>query len=69
MIGEAVLGLNGPFLFQRFGMNVPGAAAVGALVGAVAGYQIAEALLRVRSRKRVGSAAQEPQGAVPLRHA
>jgi len=41
-IGECLLGLNGPFFFQRFGLNMPAAAAAGAAAGAVLGYLIAD---------------------------
>lgn len=45
-IGMAVFGLNGPWLFQRFGLNVPEAAAVGVLAGVAVGAGVAHLLVR-----------------------
>jgi hypothetical protein len=50
-LGECLFGLNGAFFFQRFGLNVPEAAAAGCLIGAAAGYGITEAILRTRNKK------------------
>src|SRR5690348_13771695 len=50
-IGECVLGLGGPLLFGRFGMNIPEGAAIGAAVGAFMGYGVMGMLLRYRNRK------------------
>ena len=50
-MGECVLGLSGPFLFDRFGLNIPEGAAIGAAVGAFIGYGVADILLRYRNRK------------------
>lgn len=41
VIGEIAVGVNGPFLFERFGLNVPVAIASGVLVGAAIGFCIA----------------------------
>lgn len=50
-IGECLFGLSGPFLFDRFGLNIPEGAAIGAAVGAFIGYGVTDALLRYRNRK------------------
>lgn len=50
LIGECVFALNGPFLFNRFGLNVPEAAAVGCLVGLAVGYWSVDLFLRIRNR-------------------
>lgn len=50
-IGECVLGLGGPFLFDRFGLNIPEGAAIGAAVGAFIGFGVTNMLLRYRNRK------------------
>ena len=55
-IGECLLGLYGPFLFQRFGLNVPAAAAAGAVTGAILGYVVADKLLRYQARRHPVSA-------------
>jgi hypothetical protein len=46
-IGECVFGLNGPFLFNRFGQNDAAAAIFGVLTGAAVGYCLARAGLHV----------------------
>jgi len=51
IIGEIVVGVNGPFLFERLGLNVPEAIVSGVLVGAAAGVSIAAAILALRHRK------------------
>lgn len=51
VFGECVFALNGPFLLNRFGFNVPEAAAVGCVVGAAVGYGFAEFFLRIRNSK------------------
>lgn len=58
-LGECLFGLNGPFLFQQFGINIAEAAGVGALIGAVVGYGIADAILRVRNKKHAVSSVPE----------
>lgn len=49
-IGECILGLGGPFLFGRFGMNVAEGAAIGVAVGGSIGYGVVGMLLRYRNR-------------------
>lgn len=51
MMGEAIFAVNGPFLFCRFGLNVPLAAAAGGLLGAPVGYAFTALLLWVKNRK------------------
>ena len=51
VVGEIVGGVNGPFLFQRFGLNVPEAALGGVVVGAAAGLCIAVVALALRHRE------------------
>jgi hypothetical protein len=51
-IGEILFGVNGPLLFNRFGLNDPGAAAVGVLMGAALGYSVAAAALAVHRREK-----------------
>lgn len=58
-LGECLFGLYGPFLFQRFGLNIAEAAAAGALIGAVVGYGIADAILRVRNKRHSVSSVPE----------
>ena len=53
IIGEIVVGVNGPFLFERFGLDVPVAIASGVAVGAVAGVSIASIVLALRHREPV----------------
>ncbi|GEM_PF-3578375 len=49
--GECIFALGGPFLFQRFGLNVPEAATAGCLLGAAIGFVTADGLLRFRNRR------------------
>ena len=51
IIGEIVVGVNGPFLFERFGLNVPEAIASGVLLGAAVGVCAASAGLAIRHHK------------------
>jgi hypothetical protein len=51
-IGECIFGVNGPFLFDRFGLHNGSAAAIGVLVGAAVGYGVAFAALHVRYREQ-----------------
>ena len=48
-IGECVFAVNGPFLFNRFALTVPEAAAVGCVVGAAVGYGFADFAFRFRN--------------------
>jgi hypothetical protein len=51
-IGECIFGVNGPFLLSRFGLNVPGAAVLGVLMGAAVGYSVTTAALRLHRREK-----------------
>ena len=51
-IGECIFGVNGPFLLSRFGLNVPGAAVLGVLMGAAVGYSVMTAALRLHRREK-----------------
>lgn len=46
-MGECLLALAGPFLFQRFGLNIPEAATVGCVLGACLGFAAARGILRM----------------------
>jgi len=48
VVGEIVVGVNGMFLFSRFGLNVPEAVTAGVLLGAAVGYGVAAASLWIR---------------------
>ena len=52
IVGEIVFGVNGPFLFERFGANVPLAITSGVLVGAAVGYCVAAVVLGLSHRER-----------------
>ena len=56
-IGECIFGVNGPFLFNRFGLNVPGAALLGVLMGAAVGYSAMTAALRFHRREKASGQA------------
>jgi len=58
-LSECLFALNGPFLFQRFGFNVPAAALTGCLVGAGIGYAAAAALLHSWNRRHGVSSVPE----------
>lgn len=64
MMGEMIFGLNGPWSFHGFGLNIPEAAAVGWLVGAAVGYECVDAWLRMRRRRRDRSSVPDRLGAV-----
>lgn len=51
IIGEISFGVNGPFFFERFGLNIPEAIATGVVVGAVVGVAIASVGLYFRHRE------------------
>lgn len=58
IVGEIVFGVNGPFIFERFGWNVPLAVTGGVLVGGVVGYCVAALVLGIRHHER--ATAQHP---------
>ena len=51
MIGEWLLGPNGPFLFHRFGLSAPTAVTLAVLLGAGLGYFVAEQIWSMRHRR------------------
>ena len=55
IIGEIVFGVNGPFLFERYGFNVPVAVAIAVMIGALVGYCVAALVLAMRHRERVST--------------
>ena len=57
ILGEIVVGVNGPFLFGRFGVYFPVAVLMGVLVGAVLGVTVASAVLAVRQPKPAAAGA------------
>jgi hypothetical protein len=56
-IGECIFGVNGPFVFSRFGLNVPAAALLGVLTGAAVGYSATIAALRLHRREKASGQA------------
>lgn len=52
IIGECVFGLNGPFLFERYGLSTPIAITAGVMLGAVAGFCAAALGLSFRHAER-----------------
>jgi len=52
-IGEWIFGIEGAFLFSRFGLSPPVAAAVGTMLGAALGYEAANFLVHTRRRPPV----------------
>ena len=57
IVAEIAFGVNGPFLFERFGLYLPLAIAAAVVLGAGVGYGAAAVLLRVSHRERVISPA------------
>ena len=57
VIAEIAFGVNGPFLFERFGLYLPLAIATAVVLGAAVGYGAAAVLLRVSHRDRAVSPA------------
>jgi hypothetical protein len=47
-VGECLFAMAGPFLFQRFGLNIPESAAVGCLLGAGVGFGVVDRILHLR---------------------
>jgi hypothetical protein len=54
-IGECVFGVNGPFLFERFGYNTGISALFGVFTGAVVGYGAAVTILRVLRHEKTST--------------
>lgn len=67
-MGECIFGLGGPFLFTRFGLNIPWAAAAGSSIGAALGYGAADTWVRIKGKwgkvPPVGETAQSEAVAV-----
>jgi hypothetical protein len=55
VIGEISFGVNGPFFFSRFGLNVPEAVATAVVIGAAIGYETAAAWFWVSHRERAAA--------------
>jgi len=58
IVGEIVVGVNGPFLFGRFGVYFPIAVLMGVLLGAVLGVMVTSLGLAIRHRKPAPAAAR-----------
>ncbi|GEM_PF-3561970 len=56
IIGEITFGVNGPFFFERFGLNTLEAIVSGVLVGAAAGFCTATVGLALRHRQPASKA-------------
>ena len=41
ILGQVILGPNGPFLFHPLGLNMPEATTVGCILGGLAGFAVA----------------------------
>ena len=63
IIGQCVFGLNGPFLFERYGLSTPAAITTGVMVGAVAGFSAAALGLSLRHAERSKMKHELPAGA------
>ncbi len=55
IVAEIAFGVNGPFLFERFGFYLPLAIAAGVVLGATIGYGVAALLLRARHPERAAT--------------
>lgn len=55
IVAEIAFGVNGPFLFERFGLYLPLAIATGVVLGAAVGYAVAALLLRARHQERAAT--------------
>ena len=68
-VGEAFFAVNGPFLFNRFGLSDSVAAFTGVLTGAVIGFGVAAAVCRYRAREAAvrGTGHGIPYGHADLR--
>ena len=62
IIGEIVFGVNGMFLFSRFGLNVPESIATGVVFGAAVGYCVASIALAIRHREPAAARVVPPAG-------
>jgi hypothetical protein len=54
-VGEIAFGVNGPFFFERFGLNVPEAVATAVVIGAALGYGTAAMLFWASHREHVAT--------------
>lgn len=52
VVAEIAFGVNGPFLFERFGLYLPLAIVTAVVLGAAVGYGAAALLLRLSQRDR-----------------
>lgn len=59
IVGEIAVGVNGPFLFGRFGLYFPIAVLMGVLLGAVLGVTVAALGLAIRNRKPAAAPARQ----------
>jgi hypothetical protein len=64
VVGQCLFGLFGPLLLIHplhwFEINLPGAIAIGVVVGAVVGYGVAIAALRLRGRETASGQQRRP---------
>ena len=57
IVGEIGFGVNGPFLFERFGLYVPVAVATAVVIGAWVGCASAALLYRLSQREHAATPA------------
>jgi Na+-translocating ferredoxin:NAD+ oxidoreductase RnfA subunit len=55
IVAEIALGVNGPFLFERFRLYLPLAIATAVVLGAAVGYGVAALLLRASNREHAAA--------------
>ena len=58
LLGQAIMGPNGPFLFQPLGLNMPEATAVGCILGGLAGYMVTSLIWQRRHGMHTSVAAR-----------
>ena len=63
IVGEIVVGVNGPFLFGGFGLYFPIAVLMGVLLGAVLGVSVTALGLAIRHRKPAPAVGRIPADA------